>query len=62
MIARMLKEKGSITVEIETEEKDVKHSIPLDVNAFARDLGWLPKRNFRDIVAEIVNSALSGEK
>lgn len=62
MIARMLKEKGSITVEIEIEEKDVKHSIPLDVNAFARDLGWLPKRNFRDIVAEIVNSALSGEK
>lgn len=62
MIAGMLKEKYSIKVEIETEEKDVKHSIPLDVNAFARDLGWLPERNFRDIAAEIVNSALSGEK
>ena len=61
VVAESIEKKTGNTIAIETENADVKHSIPLDVAAFTRDLQWSAQISLPQIVNEIVEAQLAAE-
>ena len=59
VIAETIEAKTGRGITIETEEADVKYSIPLDVAAFTRDLQWNARIALPQIVSEIVDAQLA---
>ena len=62
VIAAAIEKKTGNTIAVETEEADVKYSIPLDVTAFTADLEWSARIRLPEIVSEIVDAQLASGK